>query len=156
MASGNFSKCLKLTLVHEGGRVHHSKDPGGRTNQGVTQATYNAWRRGQGLASRTVFDLTDKERDAIYRQHYWDRIHADDLPLGVDYCLFDLAVNSGCGRANKVLRAMPKDADARAQVTYLCSERLDFLKSLRTWPTFGRGWARRVNSVKADALMMCD
>lgn len=156
MARGNFSKCLALTLVHEGGRVHHSKDPGGRTNQGVTQATYNAWRRSNDLPARTVYDMTDKERDTIYRQNYWNKIDADALPLGVDYCLFDLAVNSGCGRANKLLRTLPENSEPPAQVAYVCAERLRFLKGLKTWPTFGRGWSRRVNSVKTDALAMCN
>ena len=156
MARGNFAQCLKLSLVHEGGKVHHSKDPGGRTNQGVTQGTYNGWRKRQGLPMRTVFDMTDKERDAIYRTGYWDRINADDLPLGVDYSLFDYGINSGTGRANKVMRTMPKDTSPSNQVVYVCNERLDFLKALKTWPTFGRGWTRRVNSVRRDALTMCE
>ena len=33
----NFSSSLALLLKHEGGYVNHPDDPGGRTNQGITQ-----------------------------------------------------------------------------------------------------------------------
>jgi lysozyme family protein len=44
--------------------------------------------------------------------------------------------------------------DARSTVTKICDERLAFLRSLRTWRVFGKGWGRRVAEVKAAALVM--
>ena len=75
------------------------KDPGGRTNQGVTQRTYDAWRRSQGLPTRDVYLMADAERDAIYKGEYWTPVRGDDLPVGLDFCVFDAAVNSGVGQA---------------------------------------------------------
>lgn len=31
-----FEVILKLVLVHEGGKCNNPKDPGGKTNQGIT------------------------------------------------------------------------------------------------------------------------
>lgn len=36
----------------------------------------------------------------------------------------------------------------------LCDKRLAFLKGLKTWKMFGKGWTSRVSSVRADALKM--
>jgi lysozyme family protein len=146
---------LRHVLKHEGGKVHHPKDPGGRTNQGVTQRTYTAYRKRLGQPTRDVFLMTDAERNQIYREGYWNKIDGDGLPLGVDYCAFDYCVNSGPGRANKVLKLAPKQ-EAAAQIEYICAERLDFLKRLKTWDTFGKGWARRVRDCRATALSMID
>jgi len=33
--------------------------------------------------------------------------------------------------------------------------RLEFLKGRSTWPTFGKGWERRVEEVRVAALKMC-
>ena len=84
--------------------------------------------------------------------------------------MFDYGVNSGIGRSKKVLqRVVGVKADGvlgpqtmravaarepKAIVIAICDERLRFLKRLRTWPVFGKGWGRRVAQVKAVALAM--
>src|SRR5262249_22467059 len=62
-------------------------------------------------------------------------------------------VNSGIGRAQRVLAGMDA-TDPVDIINAICDERLTFLQSLRTWPTFGRGWARRVADVRRDAITM--
>lgn len=155
MAAENFAACLAISLKFEGGDVHHPKDPGGRTSRGVTQATYDAYRDKMKMARRVVYNMTRPELNAIYKSGYWDRLECDDLPYGVDLCIFDYGVNSGTSRAQKLLdRVLAKKIDAAAQIHMICDQRLSFLKRLKTWPTFGKGWSRRVESCRKQALKM--
>ena len=49
--------------------------------------------------------LTPADVAPLYKRKYWDKIKGDDLPNGVDYVVFDAAINSGPGRAAKWLQA---------------------------------------------------
>ena len=165
-----FEDALRRVLKHEGGYVNHPKDPSGATNRGVTQATYDAYRASRGVAKVSVRGITDAEVAAIYKLQYWDRAHCDDLPFGLDYAVFDFAVNSGVSRAAKFLQAVVgatqdgvigqmtlaavAEHDPAKVIEQLCDNRLAWLKRLRHWPTFGRGWSRRVQDVKAASLNM--
>ena len=171
MSNSNFSRCLALVLKHEGGYVNHPKDPGAATNKGVIQATYNAYRDKQKLPRQSVRHITDAEVARIYKRMYWDVVKGDDLPVGLDYVTFDASVNSGTGRGPKwTQRALgvtadgkvgPQTLDAADSVSDMvpvikkaCSYRLGFMKGLRHWDTFGRGWSRRVAEVEAAAIGM--
>lgn len=163
----NFDKALASVLVHEGGYVNHPKDPGGATNKGVTQAVYDDWRQDKGLAKQSVRDITPAEVMAIYKLLYWDRVKGDALPAGVDYCVFDFAVNSGVNRAARFLqRAVGVAEDgqigpvtinaasamgADCLVDAICNARMTFLKGLHHFNVFGKGWTRRVEDVRAKA-----
>jgi lysozyme family protein len=149
----NFPAALKAVLVHEGGYVNHPKDPGGATNKGVTQKTYDNSRRKWGYPTRSVRFITDAEIGVIYRIQYWDAVKGDELPSGVDYAVFDFAVNSGPARALKYL-AKSKGATHHNTINNLMDIRLEFLRNLSTWPTFGKGWSARVKGVRAKALQM--
>jgi len=168
MAKGNFDRSLLLVLAHEGGWADHPKDPGGATMKGVTLATFRRYRPGATKAD--LRNISDADLQRIYRDGYWNVIRGDELPSGLDFAVFDYAVNSGPGRAAKHLQAVlgvPQDgkvgpitlaaareADIERVIELLCTKRLGFLKSLPTWGTFGKGWERRVNSVLEDALLM--
>jgi lysozyme family protein len=107
---------------------------------------------------------------AIYRASYWNALRCDELPAGLDYAVFDYGVNSGPGRAAKVLLrllglaasgpitdaviACVRKTSPSTLIGELCDERMVFLKSLRTWPVFGAGWGRRVSEVRREALAM--
>lgn len=166
----NQRRALDLVLEHEGGYVNHPKDPGGATNKGVTQGVYDAYRLRKGQQVRSVKSITKTELNEIYDKQYWDVVRADELPHGLDYCVFDYAVNSGPSRAVKDLQRVlgvgvdgvignvtlkaAVDGDTEKIIEDLCARRLRFLKSLKTWATFGRGWGRRVDGVRAHALQM--
>ena len=166
--NSNFEKALALVLEHEGGYVDHPKDPGGATNRGVTQAVYNAYRKIRGRGMQSVKFITDDELRAIYKFQYWDKVQGDFLPTGLDYAVFDFAVNSGVGRAAKYLQAVlgvAQDGQIGARtlaaitkpvntINALCDRRMGFLRNLRTFLTFGKGWSRRVQDVRAHALEM--
>jgi lysozyme family protein len=167
----NFEACLEKLLAHEGGFVHHEKDPGGMTNLGVTIRVWEEW-VGHPVSEKEMRKLTPLMVAPLYKRKYWDACRADELLSGVDYCVFDVAVNSGVGRAVKLLQscvgatpdggfgsitmALVKKAESNpaALVELYCAKRLEFLQSLKTFVTFGKGWTRRVNEVKADALKM--
>jgi len=169
----NFQKSLDLVLVHEGGYSDHSADPGGATNMGITHRTLAAW-RGRRVSKDDVRKLTRKEAGDIYKARYWDNVRADRLPSGLDYAMFDFAVNSGSGRATRHLQAIvgaKRDGvlgpmtlrsvgryghSTTDLVTKLCQGRLAWLKTLRTFTTFGRGWSRRVKEVQKAALEMIE
>lgn len=165
----NFQRALKLVLKHEGGFSNHKDDPGGATNKGITLATFRRFVKPGG----TIADLkaiTDDQVAVVYRRQYWDAVLGAELPDGVDYAVFDFAVNSGPARAAKYLQAVvgvaqdgkigPATLKATRAMMHatvihnLCDRRMAFLKALPTWKTFGKGWTSRVADVRSDALKM--
>ena len=169
--NSNFDKCLEMLLVHEGGYVNHPQDPGGTTNLGVTQKTWEEW-VGHPVTDKEMRSLTPLMVSALYKRKYWDASRCDDLVSGVDYCVFDISVNSGVGRAIKLLQssvgatpdggfgsitsALVKKAeeDPERLIELLSAKRLEFMQSLKAFPVFGKGWSRRVAEVKEKALEM--
>ena len=167
----NFDRCLALLLKHEGGFSNHSQDPGGMTNLGVTARVWEEWVM-HPVDEKQMRALTPELVAPLYRKKYWDACRANDLISGLDYCVFDVAVNSGVGRSIKFLQscvgAIPdggfgpatlaavKDAekDPAKLIEYYCAKRLEFLQSLYTFQTFGKGWSKRVAEVKEVALKM--
>ena len=99
----NFEQCMGWLLEHEGGYVNHPSDPGGETNLGVTRAVYEQY-AGRQVMDGEMEGLTHDDVYPIYKENYWDRLRADDLPSGVDFCTFDWGVNSGTSRAAKALQ----------------------------------------------------
>lgn len=165
----NFDEALKAILHHEGGFVNHPKDPGGMTNLGVTKRVWEEW-VGHEVDEKAMRALTPAIVGPMYKVKYWDKVRGDDLPAGVDYAVFDAAINSGPGRAAKWLQttvgAVPDGAigagtlgkvaamEPAAIIEKYQETRLAFMQSLPTWDTFGKGWGRRVTEVKEAALKM--
>ena len=165
----NFESALAAVLHHEGGFVNHPRDPGGMTNLGVTKRVWEEW-VGHEVDEKAMRALTPETVAPMYKTKYWDKVRGDDLPAGVDYAIFDAAINSGPGRAAKWLQttvgAVPDGAigagtlakvaamDAEDIVEKYQATRLAFMQSLPTWDTFGKGWGRRVTEVKEAALKM--
>lgn len=162
----NFDKSYDIERRYEGGNVDHPADPGGRTSRGVIQRVYDGYRSRNGLPLRDVFKATEAEIKAIYRLQYWDVIRGDELPSGIDLVVFDGAVNSGprqsvkwLQRALKVQRvdgqigeatlgACKAAKDHDAIIASICDQRMAFLKQLRHWPTFRKGWTARVSNLR--------
>lgn len=158
----------KGVFPHEGGYTNDAADPGGPTNWGIT--IYDArmyWKK-----NATAADVKAMPKDVaedIYAKHYASVLRYNELPAGIDYSVLDYGINSGVGRAGKVLRRLVGLPDNTAQVTdeviaavnkrdpeqlinAINDERLRFLKSLKTWPVFGTGWGRRVREVRELSL----
>ena len=167
----NFKQSLKQVLVHEGGWSDHPRDPGGATMKGVTLTTFRR-HFGSEMDKNNLRNITDEQLEKIYRSGYWDKCHCDDLPAGIDYAVFDAAVNSGPGRSARWLQAAVgatqdgaigqktlarvKEGNDIQIANEMCDCRLAFLRSLSNWPTFGNGWGRRVGEVRHTAIEMAD
>lgn len=158
---GNFEVTTKWLLVHEGGYVNNKKDPGGATNKGITQKTYDAYRKRKNLPLSAVNFINDAEVFEIYRSQYWNTIIGDELPSGLDYALYDFSVNSGPSRAirflqellhvtpdgvigNITLAAIRSHNNIELLIKDLCEKRWNWMKTLSTFSEFGKGWTRRV------------
>jgi lysozyme family protein len=140
-----FDHALTFVLKWEGGYVNHPQDPGGATNLGITQRTYDAWRQAQGLAPRDVRQITREEAAQIYRQRYWEPLKLQDANPALQLAAFDAAVNHGVGQALTFL------ARCEGDWRRLIALRITFYTNLRIFDTFGRGWMRRM----ADLLHAC-
>lgn len=165
----NYVESLQAVLVHEGGFVNNPEDPGGMTNLGCTKAVWEEY-VGHPVDEKAMRALTPSDVAPLYKRKYWDKVCGDDLPAGVDYVVFDAAINSGAGRAAKWLQACvgvepdggigPKTLaavqafDAKQLVEDYSKRRLSFLMDLPTWDTFGKGWGRRVNEVEDVGLKL--
>lgn len=165
----NWDASFKNMLQDEGGYSNHPADPGGMTNLGVTAENWKAW-TGSQPSEADMRALTVNDVKPMYKAMYWDKVWGDKLPSGVDYALFDFAVNSGPYRAISFIQKLvgtaqdgvmgPKTfdaiskADAGDLVAQLSDARLRFLKGLSTFAVFGKGWSTRVARVRGIAQKM--
>ena len=165
----NYDKCLETILHHEGGYVNHPKDPGVETNLGVTKRVYEEFG-----GTKNMKDLSVEDVAPIYKKGYWDKMKGDELPNGLDLCVFDFGVNAGPGRAAKYLQTMIGTVadggigpNTLAKVAEYVEEhglakaidnyqeaRQSYYEKLSTFETFGRGWTRRVDETTQLAKTM--
>tara|TARA_R100001086_G_scaffold120695_1_gene62137 strand:- start:910 stop:1419 length:510 start_codon:yes stop_codon:yes gene_type:complete len=165
----NFVKSLHHVLKSEGGFVDHPDDPGGVTNKGITARTYENFLGGP-VDVQMMRDIPDNHVEEIYKDMYWEVVRADDLPAGVDLCVFDFGVNAGPVRSAKMLQSCvdatedgvigPKtlarvsEQDTEELIKLFSVKREEYYKSLRHFETFGRGWLRRNEDVRDTAIDM--
>ena len=139
------------------------------TNLGVTRNVWREWVN-RDVDEAEMRSLTPELVTPLYKQRYWDACKCDDLPRGVDYAVFDAAVNMGPGRAAKLLQAaLGVTADgAIGRATIAAATAADpvelleafslgkeaFYQSLPTFATFGKGWLNRVAHVQDAAEQM--
>lgn len=165
----NFHKSLELILKSEGGFSNDPRDAGGMTNLGVTNLSWQTWLK-RPVSEAEMRNLTTEIVAPFYKSSYWDACRCDELPIGIDYAVFDFAVNAGTHQASKLLQeALSVDADGVigqqtltavanygvAELTELFSEKKElFYRSLRTFATFGKGWLNRVVDVQKNVEQM--
>lgn len=160
----SYHDAMLIELKFEGGKDDDPVDPGGRTNQGVIQREFSAWLLRKGKPSRDVFTMTDIERDTIYFEGYGSKIRFNELPPGLDVVILDGAINSGPSQSVKwVQRCLGVATDGvlgnitlSAIIDYpnhddliakICAARMDFLRALKTFYHFGKGWTSRVSQL---------
>jgi len=153
----NWKQILTWVGLIEGQYVNDPQDPGGPTNMGITQHTYDAWLGHH----RNVKLITRFQASKILKKQYHDVVKGDDLPSGLDYAVDDFAINSGPAQAVTSLQrqlGVPADGimgvhtlnavknikDVPAFISTYCDNRLLFMKRLKVWRRFGKGWEKRV------------
>jgi len=165
----NFEQALKNVLSSEGGFVNNKQDPGGMTNLGVTKAVWEEY-VGHQVSEKDMKNLTKSDVMPLYKRKYWDKVSGDLLPSGLDYAVFDAAINSGPGRAAKWLQELvnvPVDGFIGPKtlaiietypihflISHYNDTRLQFLEQLPTWTVFGKGWGNRISYVQSNASSM--
>jgi lysozyme family protein len=160
----SFETVVHMVLEHEGGYVNHPSDPGGETKYGISKRAY---------PEVDIAELTEDEAATIYKRDYWDRIKGDDLPAGVACAVMDYAVNSGISRASKALQSVcgisngdgiigpaslnalwttVKNTSEEDVINGVTEQRQAFIRGLKIYETFGKGWERRITETHEKAL----
>ncbi len=156
-----YNKAIQIVLHHEGGYVNNPRDKGGETNFGISKRAY------------PYLDIARLSKDVaaeIYEKDYWDKCRCDNIPLGLDLCVVDFAVNAGVSRASKVLqeivgaepdgiigsktlRAIAERTDVLSMITHYHRLRQTYYESLDSFQDFGSGWTRRNNEILKEAIL---
>jgi len=166
-----FEECLKRILKHEGGYVNDPLDSGGRTNLGVTQRVWEEW-VGHPVSEADIKALTPEKVAPMYKMKYWNPSYCEKLPKGLDYVVFDFAVNAGTGRSVKTLQsaigvladgvigprtmAAINDANPKELINKFSDARADFYQGIVArkpdQARFIKGWLNRVEDARKLAL----
>lgn len=171
-----FRKALIFTLRMEGGTSNHPNDPGGLTHAGVTQQSYNSFRKRHRLPARPVIESTATERAQLYFEDYWVASGCEELPTLLQLAQFDAAVQHGvrnavcflqqalyCSPVDGIFGSQTRQALAAAGPLYLpvlkrcLRARRRFYKRLTRsarFRVFRRGWLRRWKAVREQSRRM--
>jgi len=172
--NANFDAAFDKVMKSEGGYVNNPSDTGGETNLGVTIGAWGAY-LGRSIQPGEMKALTREQVKPFYKQMYWDKVRGDDLPSGVDYAVFDFAVNAGIGRATKFLQRAVGAIDdgaigpgtlaaiaktfTKTLLANFSKQKEDFYRGLAeknaSQQKFLKGWLARLEHVNNDAIDMC-
>ena len=154
MVWSTYDEALTKVFEDEGGYSNDPGDPGGPTKYGITIHDARAYWKKDATAL-DVRNMPKSVAEDIYKAHYANPIGYGVLPAGVDYAVLDYGINSGIYRALKVYHNL-LGRDPVAIINAIYSERLKFLKGLKTWRIFGKGWNRRCQEGRQLALKLYD
>lgn len=157
-----FEASFAILIGHEGGYVNNPADPGGETKFGISKRAYQ---------NVDIANLTEADAKAIYFRDYWSAAYCDLCPPALALIVFDCAVNNGVGRAIRCLQegvgvtadgvvgdqtkaALAKITDPSTAIAQAHGARILYMAGLSTWPTFGKGWSRRLAQLPYQAAQM--
>ncbi|MDB2325275.1 hypothetical protein N9W44_06930 [Alphaproteobacteria bacterium] len=165
----NIEKCLHMLARHEGGYVDDKADSGGPTDWGISTPVYEAW-IGHEVSAEEMAAIPYAVAEKIYRQEYWEVVHGDELPSGVDWAVFDWAVNAGpSGAAKGLQNAVSVVADGiigpqtiaatHAEQPNKIIDKIAVLREAqyrgsKSFNTYKKGWLRRNEDTRVAALEM--
>lgn len=139
--TSDFEVSLAFVLRAEGGYVNDPSDPGGATNMGITQRTFNDWRRFNDKPVADVRELTISEAGEIYKASYWDEV-TSGLSWPMNLVIFDAAVNHGIAAAHTINAA----AGALGADAVIAVRRYIYLRLNN--PRFMKGWMNRLDALR--------
>jgi len=137
-----FNKALPFVLNQEGGFVNDPDDKGGATNKGVTQGTYDAYRKAHKQPIQTVKNITDTEVSDIYYNNYWLKAGCDKMTPIFAVISFDTAVNMGIGRVQEFMHAAEYTSIDKFLLARI-GKYVEFAQN-KTQAKFLLGWLNRV------------
>lgn len=152
-----FERAVEFVLRQEGGYVNDPRDPGGETNFGISRKAF---------PNEDIRGMTRMRACEIYRKHYWNAVRADEMPDGIGFMVFDLAVNAGVRRSIELLQRacgicedgilgpVTMEAAQHVSPSALGAVRAEFYRTLPTFHIYGAGWIRRTNEAVAAARGM--
>lgn len=146
-------------------------DPGGATNGGVIQATWDGAVR-SGIALGTLAAATHEQLADVLQATCWGAT-CDALPHGIDLLMFDGRMLSGrfprlfqqClgymgddvdGWIGPETLKRVRSRDPETLIDAVCGVHCAYLAGLPIWPTFGHGWTARLKAVQAAAICLAD
>lgn len=147
-----FDAAFTVLMGHEGGYVNDPRDPGGETKYGISKRAY---------PNVDIPSLTLEDAKTIYFRDYWVPAGCDLCPPALAVVVFDAAVNNGVDRAVRLLQeglgvtadgiignqtrgALTRLTDPSTALANTHGARIAFMAGLSTWPTYGKGWSRRL------------
>ena len=144
----SFPLALRIVLKNEGGKVDNPHDPGGRTNKGITNRVYRAWKKDP---TADVFNATDQEITDIYEAWYWKLAGCPFMAEPLATVAFDTAVNVGVAEFLK-LYERAKEETGPGLAFFLLNQRQAFYAHLVAQEPvlneFLSGWTKRVNRLR--------
>ena len=170
----NFEKSLQYVLASEGGFVDNKADSGGATMKGITLDTYRLFKKNTHLTPNDLKNISDADISTIYLNQYWNACRCSELPSGIDYCVFDMAINSGTGMSVKLLQksvgtdidgvlgsitlALIKGKDQLGLIRAFSDQKESFYRNVvakrPSQSVFIDGWLARINDVQERAIKM--
>jgi hypothetical protein len=164
--TGEFDRCLAVTLSHEGG--FNPEDPGGGSNFGITGLTLADW-LGHPVTVEDIRNLSKSTAAEIYRSNYWNPMCCNELPDGVNLMLFDFGVNAGPRVAVKAMQeavgvtadgsvgpltvAAVNELPPQRLISAIAERRLQFYRTLGNNPD-ETSWTKRTEQVEQAAMLM--
>lgn len=144
-----FLKFLNILLKLEGGAVDNPLDKGGATNLGVTQQTYSLFLSKYNLPSQSVKKITKSQVEDIYFENYYSRVNyiEDEYP---HFLVFDLAVNSGPGKAQQCIRDVSNPHDPAAILSFRRQLYNTIVKNNPMQKVFLNGWMNRLKLIQKE------
>jgi lysozyme family protein len=159
----DFDQAFERLRGHEGGFTQDRTDSGNWTGGEVGLGTCKGTKYGISAAAypgEDIEHLTIERARELYRRDYWGPAGCDCVPDAMRFDLFDMAVNSGVKAAVRALQKAAGQTEdgvlgprtlqavqsmpALRLVARFNGARLLHVTEARAWPSYGRGWARRI------------